>query len=150
KELESLFDEFEGVWPPDRIEAVMNDSIARLRGASTVDTYIPALAGRLTRERLRALGQVEGTIAKGAPEVLFVSLHDMGRAQIAAALMREYGGERVSVHSAGSSGMVVEVDPNVRVAMRELGVDLEGVYSKPLTDEVLSAADVVVTMGRSV
>jgi protein-tyrosine-phosphatase len=150
KELEQLHAEFDGLVPEGRVDAVMASSIELLRSRSRVETYVPALAGRLARERLRALAQTEGTIAKDTPEVLFVSLHDMGRAQIAAALMRELAAGRVEVHSAASGAGLTDVDPNVRVAMSELGIDLEGGYSKPLTDEVLRAADVIVTMGRSV
>lgn len=127
-ELDSLYAEFDEVHPRDRIDRVMADSI----------------------ERLRAAGQREGTIAKHMPEVLFVSGHDMGRAQIAAAVMSKLGGERVSIHSAASARDLGELDPNVKLAIEELGVDLEVAYAKPLTDEVLAGADVIVTMGRSV
>ena len=149
-ELDSLYAEFDEVHPRDRIDRVMEDSIERLRKPEGVDTYLPALARRLARERLRAAGQREGTIAKDMPEVLFVSGHDMGRAQIAAAVMSKLCGERVSVHSAALARDLGELDPNVRLAIEELGVDLEVAYAKPLTEEVLAGADVIVTMGRSV
>jgi protein-tyrosine-phosphatase len=150
KELEQLHAEFDDLYPPERIDEVMASSIELMRSRSRVETYLPALAGRLTRERLHALARTEGRIARDAPEVLFVSLYDMGRAQIAAALMRELCAGRVNVQSAASGREISEVDPNVRVAMAEIGIDLETAYSKPLTDEVLQAADVIVTMGRSV
>jgi arsenate reductase len=147
--LDALHDEFDGVHPPERIEALFNDSVDRLGGDASVESYIPMLAGRLARDRLRALAQTEGTLEKDVPEVLFVGLHDSGRGQMAAALMRVHGGARVSVHSAGS-GPIAEIDPAVREAMNETGIDLADAYSKPLSEEVMSAADVVVTMGRSV
>jgi arsenate reductase len=150
KELEALHSEFGDVFPAERIDGVMQDSIARLRTPSCVETYLPALASRLARERLRAMSQVAGSTAKDVPEVLFVSLYDMGRAQLAAALMRLDAGDRVSVHSAASSPDLADVDANVKVALEEVGVDVDTAYSKPLTEEVLDAADVVVTMGRSV
>jgi arsenate reductase len=56
---------------------------------------------------------------------------------------------RLEVHSAGTGGRRTAVDPGVAEAMREIGIDLEGAYSKRLTPEVLASADVVVTMGRS-
>lgn len=149
-ELDSLYAEFDGVHPRDRVDRVMADSIERLRKPDGVATYLPALARRLARERLRAAGQREGTIAKDTPEVLFVSGHDMGRAQIAAAVMSKLGGDRVSVHSAASAHDLGELDPGVKLAIEELGVDLDVAYAKPLTDEVLEGADVIVTMGRSV
>jgi arsenate reductase (thioredoxin) len=83
------------------------------------------------------------------PEVLFVGLHDSGRGQMAAAIMRSMAADRVGVSSA-ASGHFAEIDPVVRAAMEEIGVDLGDAYSKPLTEELLNAADVVVTMERSV
>ncbi|MBA3331637.1 MAG: arsenate reductase ArsC [Actinobacteria bacterium] len=149
KSLEALGREFEGVHSPEQIEHVLQDSVRQISNEASVEHYVPALAGRLARERLRSLGQTQGTISKDVPEVVFVGLHDTGRGQMAAALMRECGGSRVNVHSAGS-GTLAEIDPAVAQAMEEAGIHLEEAYSKPLTEEVLGAADVVVTMGRSV
>jgi protein-tyrosine-phosphatase len=147
--LQALHAEFDGVHPPERIDALFADSVEQIGGGANVESYIPILAGRLCRDRLRALAQSEGTAAKHVPEVLFVGLHDSGRGQMAAALMRACGGDRVSVHSAGS-GALAEIDRVVREALQEAGIDLGDAYSKPLSEEVMSAADVVVTMGRSV
>ena len=147
--LDRLYAEFDGVHPVERIDEVFANSLGLIGGTAEVESYVPTLAGRLTRERLRALGQSEGTIEKVTPEVLFLGLHDSGRGQMAAALMREYCGDRASVHSAGM-GQIAEIDPVVREAMLEIGIDLVDAYSKPLSDEVLAAVDVVVTMGRSV
>jgi len=68
---------------------------------------------------------------------------------MAAALMRDCAGSRVNVHSAGS-GTLAKIDPTVAQAMEEAGIQLEEAYSKPLTEEVLRATDVVVIMGRKV
>jgi protein-tyrosine-phosphatase len=80
---------------------------------------------------------------------VFVSLTGGGRAQIAAALLAQRVGDAVIVHSAGSD-VSAEIDAGVRAAMDEIGIDLEEAFTKPLTPEVLAAADIVVTMGRSV
>ena len=61
--------------------------------------YVPALAERLARERLKAAAQSAGTLAKDAPVVLFLALHDTGRGQMGASLMQTLAGKRVSVHS---------------------------------------------------
>lgn len=80
------------------------------------------------------------------PEVLFVCVHNAGRSQIAAALTKALGGGRVVVRSAGSAP-AAEIDPNVVRAMAEAGIDLSEEFPKPLTDDAVRSADVVITMG---
>ena len=80
------------------------------------------------------------------PDVLFVCVHNAGRSQMAAALLAHRGGERVRVRSAGSEP-ADDVNPAVVVVMREVGLDLAGETPKPLADEAVREADVVVTMG---
>jgi len=79
-------------------------------------------------------------------EVLFVCVHNAGRSQMAAGLLRRRSEGRIRVRSAGSAP-AGEINPNAVVALEELGVDLGEAFPKPLTDEVVRAADVVVTMG---
>ena len=104
------------------------------------------LAHRFARERLKALGQAEGLLTKEQPELLFVCVQNAGRSQIAAGLVTLRSGGQVGVRSAGSDPAEV-VQPLVAEVMAELGVDLADAFPKPLTDEVVRAADVVVTMG---
>ncbi len=80
------------------------------------------------------------------PEVLVVCVHNAGRSQMAAVLTDSMSGGRVHVRSAGSTP-ASEINPVVVEAMRELGLDLSQEFPKPLTDAVVEAADVVVTMG---
>jgi arsenate reductase len=80
------------------------------------------------------------------PEVLFVCVHNAGRSQMAAGLVKLRSEGRVHVRSAGSAP-ADEINPAVAEAMREIGVDLSEEFPKPLTDEVVRAADVVITMG---
>lgn len=82
----------------------------------------------------------------GVPEVLFVCVHNAGRSQMAAALLDYHGKGRVHVRSAGSAP-AAEINSAVRAAMAELGFDLSREFPKPLTDDAVSAADVVITMG---
>jgi arsenate reductase len=79
-------------------------------------------------------------------EVLFVCVHNAGRSQMAAGLLDKLSGGRVRVRSAGSDP-ADEINPQVRAAMAEVGVDLDKEFPKPLTDEAVRAADAVVTMG---
>jgi arsenate reductase (thioredoxin) len=80
------------------------------------------------------------------PEVLFVCVHNAGRSQMAAGLVKLRSRGRVHVRSAGSAPGA-EINPAVVEAMEELGVDMAEEFPKPLTDEAVRAADVVITMG---
>jgi len=81
-----------------------------------------------------------------APEVLFVCVHNAGRSQMAAALLDHHAQGRVHVRSAGSAP-ADEINPAVAAVMGEWGIDLAKEFPKALTDEVVRAADVVITMG---
>jgi len=108
--------------------------------------YAPVLAHRFARERLKALGQAEGALTKEQPEVLFVCVQNAGRSQMAAGLVKLRSEDRIHVRSAGSRP-ADEINAAVVEAMEELGVDMGEAFPKPLTDEVVRAADVVITMG---
>jgi len=143
-----LAGEFEGIYDRNAIAALVDESAQRL-SANGVTPFVHILAERFARERLRAQAQSAGHLGKTVPDVLFVSLTGGGRAQIGAALLTRHAGDAVVVHSAGSDASST-IDENVRTAMTEIGIDLEDAFTKPLTSEVLDAADIVVTMGRSV
>jgi arsenate reductase (thioredoxin) len=118
-----------------------------LEGLSGVrfDSFVPLLTHRFARERLRALGQVEGKLAKDVPEVLFVCVHNAGRSQMAAALLDRYASGKVHVRSAGST-LAEEINPEVIAAVAELGLELPHEFPKPISDKFLKAAAVVITM----
>jgi len=80
------------------------------------------------------------------PEVLFVCVHNAGRSQMAAGLVKLRSQGRVHVRSAGSDPSE-EINPAAVEVMEEVGVDLSEELPKPLTDEAVKAADVVITMG---
>ena len=142
---EALSEEFAGVFSQETIERYIAESIDML-GDSRINVFVPVLAHRFARERLKALAQTEGLIVKEMPEVLFVCVHNAGRSQMAAGLVRLRSGDRVHVRSAGSDPGE-EINPAVITAMEEIGVDMGEEFPKPLTDEVVRAADVVITMG---
>jgi arsenate reductase (thioredoxin) len=85
-------------------------------------------------------------MAEGRPEVLFVCVQNAGRSQMAAGLVKLRSEGRIQVRSAGSRP-AEEINAAVVEAMEELGVDMGEQFPKPLTDEVVRAADVVITMG---
>ena len=145
KGLENLRDEFAGTFSAETVERFVAESLAALGGARLKD-FVPLFVHRFARERLRALGQVEGTIAKTVPEVLFVCVQNAGRSQMAAALLDHYAEGRVHVRSAGSAP-ADEINSDVVTVMSELGIDVGKEFPKPMTDEVVRAADAVITMG---
>ena len=143
---EALQREFEGVFSRETIARYIAESTDLLGGDARVNVFVPVLVHRFARERLKALGQAEGVIVKEQPEVLFVCVHNAGRSQMAAGLVKLRSQGRVHVRSAGSDP-TDQVNPAVVEAMSELGVDMSEEFPKPLTDEVVKAADVVITMG---
>jgi protein-tyrosine-phosphatase len=140
-----LGDEFSGVFSTETIDRYLQESADQFVDAPIRD-FIPIMAERFARERLRALAQVEGKLTKGAPEVLFVCVHNAGRSQMAAGLLDHHAQGRVHVRSAGSEPADA-INPAVLEVMDEVGVDITKEFPKPLTDEVVRAADVVITMG---
>jgi arsenate reductase (thioredoxin) len=140
-----LAEEFAGVFSQETIARYMAES-QDLLGDASISVYVPVLAHRFTRERLKALAQAEGKITKEQPEVLFVCVHNAGRSQMAAGLVKLRSQGRIHVRSAGSTP-AGEVNPAAVEALEELGVDMSEEFPKPLTDEVVRAADVVITMG---
>ena len=145
KAAEALQEEFSGTFSRETIARFVAESVDLL-GGSKVNVFVPVLAHRFARERLKALGQAEGLLTKELPEVLFVCVQNAGRSQMAAALLTLRSGGLVGVRSAGSDPADV-VNPLAAQAIAELGVDPADAFPKPLTDEVVRAADVVVTMG---
>jgi protein-tyrosine-phosphatase len=145
KAAERLAEEFAGIFSQETIARYMAES-QELLGDAKVNVFVPVLAHRFTRERLKALAQAEGIVSKDVPEVLFVCVHNAGRSQMAAGLVKLRSEGRIHVRSAGSTPGE-EINPNAVVALEELGVDMTEEFPKPLTDEVVRAADVVITMG---
>ena len=143
--IEGLVEEFRGVFSAETIDRYVDESLEQLSGAR-LQNFVPLFVERFSRERLRALAQAEGKIAKEVPEVLFVCVQNAGRSQMAAGLLDKLAEGRVHVRSAGSEP-ADQINPNVRTAMAEADVDLEREFPKPLTDEVVKAADAVITMG---
>ena len=117
----------------------------RLASAQVVDHILlfmhgPPASGRALPPK------AQGAIVSDVPEVLFVCVHNAGRSQMAAALLDHHAKGRVHVRSAGSHP-ADQINPAVTAAMAEWGIDLSREFPKPLTDEFVKAADVVITMG---
>jgi arsenate reductase len=145
--IDALSVEFQGVFSRGTIERFVEESSDQLGDRPvTGPNFLPLLVGRFARERLRALAQAEGRVEKTKPEVLFVCVRNAGRSQMAAALTHRLSEGWIAVRSAGSQPDE-RIDPAVIEVMSELGIDVTEEFPKPLTDEVVRAADVVITMG---
>jgi len=137
---------FTGVFARETVDRYVFESYTALARTATITAHLPVLTGRFATERLTALAQSKGAAAHDVPEILFVCVQNAGRSQMAAGLLALRGGDRVHVRSAGSQP-AASVSDVVVEAMSEIGIDLEQAFPKPLTDDVVRAADVVVTMG---
>lgn len=143
---EHLAIQFHGTFNEETVERVVFESYTALARTAAVKNHLPSLATRFAHDRLIALAQAKGAIPKSVPEVLFVCVHNSGRSQMAAGLVRHLAGGRVHVRSAGSQP-ASGIEPAVALVMAELDIDLTEEFPKPLTDDVVRAADVVITMG---
>ncbi|MDG4834364.1 arsenate reductase ArsC [Solwaraspora sp. WMMD1047] len=95
---------------------------------------------------MQALARVEGHHRDGKPVVLFLCTHNAGRSQMALGFFTHLAGG-AAIGWSGGSEPGAEVNPAAIAVMAERGIDISGEYPKPWTDEVVRAADVVVTMG---
>ncbi|WP_431906361.1 arsenate reductase ArsC [Micromonospora carbonacea] len=138
--------EFDGTYGAETIERFLHASYDQFATAGSVPHHLPLLAERFARQRLRALARVEGHHRDGRPVALFLCTHNAGRSQMALGFFAHLAGERAVAWSGGSEPGV-EVNPAAVAAMAERGVDISGEFPKPWTDEIVRAADIVVTMG---
>lgn len=137
---------FTGVFTAETVERYVVESYAALARSAKVTLHLPAMTARFAADRLTALAQSKGAAPHDVPEVLFVCVQNAGRSQMAAGLLNRRAEGRVHVRSAGSAP-VDAIHSAVVMAMAEVGVDLSAEFPKPLTDDVVRAADVVITMG---
>jgi arsenate reductase (thioredoxin) len=142
---DALVDEFRGIFSRETIQRYIAESVDLL-GERKINVFVPVLAHRFARERLRALAQAEGAVVKEQPEVLFVCVHNAGRSQMAAALLERQAEGRVRVLSAGSEP-ADQLNPAVVEAMSEVGIDISAERPKKLEDAMVRESDVVITMG---
>jgi arsenate reductase len=137
---------YTGIFSAETVDRYVHESYVALYRTATIKTYVPTLTERFAADRLTALAQSRGAVAKPVPEVLFICVHNAGRSQMAAALLDRAAAGRVHVRSAGSIP-ADQINPAVIESMTEVGLDLTAEFPKPLTDDVVRAADVVITMG---
>jgi protein-tyrosine-phosphatase len=142
----NLHHEFEGVFGTETIERFLATSYDQFASQARFPTYLVLFAERFARQRLKALAKVEGKVTDGLPVVLFLCVHNAGRSQMALGWFNHLADGR-AVGWSGGSEPGVEINPSAVKAMAEIGVDITEEFPKPWTDEIVRAADVVVTMG---
>jgi ArsR family transcriptional regulator len=133
---------------------VVRESYAALARRGGSAAHLVPLTERFARQRIADAEKARTAHGAHRPQVLFVCVANAGRSQLAAALMERYAADRVVVRSAGSAPASA-VHATVRGLLDELGdaADTSSAgamprfYPKPLTDDAVRAADVVVTMG---
>jgi protein-tyrosine-phosphatase len=141
-----LVEEFRGVFGEETIELFLATSYDQFADRAKFNHFLPLMAERFARQRLKALALVEGKVIGGVPVVLFLCVHNAGRSQMALGWFNHLAGDRAVAWSGGSEPGL-EVNPSAVKVMAEVGIDITGEFPKPWTEEIVQAADVVVTMG---
>lgn len=126
------------------VATIVRESYTALAKSARVKNHLLSLTERFARQRL---ADITRDRTQGQPQVLFVCVANAGRSQLAAALVNQRSGGAVVARSAGSTP-AAEIHPHVQPLIDELtpGND-EPRFPKPLTDDAVRAADVVITMG---
>ncbi|MFI7537292.1 arsenate reductase ArsC [Streptosporangium sp. NPDC049376] len=140
-----LSEEFTGLFGAETIERFLRTGYDRFAGKAAVAGFLPLLAERFARQRLYALARIEGR-SDGRPIVLFLCVHNAGRSQMALGFFEHLAGGRAVAWSGGSE-FASEINPTAIAVMAEVGIDISKGFPKPWTEEIVQAADVVVTMG---
>lgn len=142
----ALQEEFSGTFSVETIESFLTSSYDQLAAHARFTNFLPLMAERFGRQRLSALARVEGKVADGRPIVLFLCVQNAGRSQMALGWFQHLAGDAAVAWSGGSEPGT-EVNPAAVEAMAEVGIDIAREFPKPWTQEIVQAADVVITMG---
>jgi arsenate reductase len=137
---------YDGAFERDTVQRAVDQARVTLGPVAKVSVFLPILIERFARDQLLAAAQVQGKVATSIPEILFVCVHNAGRSQMAAALAKHLSAGKVHVRSAGSQPDQ-QIHPLTIQALAERGIEVTEAFPKPLTDDVVRAADVIITMG---
>lgn len=138
--------EFTILFDANTIHRFLHESYAQIGTRAPVKLYLPLLAERFARQQLHARAKVEGRVEHAMPVVLFLCTFNAGRSQMALGFFEHYARGRMLAWSGGSepSGALNRA---AVAAMAEVGIDISHEFPKTWTDEIIRAADVIVTMG---
>jgi protein-tyrosine-phosphatase len=138
--------EFTGTFSEETIELFLQTSYDQFADRAKFANFLPLMAERFARQRLTALARVEGKQGDGVPIVLFLCVHNAGRSQMALGWFNHLAKGRALGWSGGSEPGI-EINPAAVEVMFEVGINIRTEFPKPWSDEIVRAADVVVTMG---
>ena len=149
--LSSVSDDLVATFPDlaaDVVLRTVRESYTALSHNAGLRAHLVPTTQRFAEQRLLDIARAGADRAARVPQVLFVCVANAGRSQLAAALLRHHAGDAVLARSAGSAPAGA-VHSTVRHLLADLGVDVdaEEAFPKPLTDDAVRAADVVITMG---
>jgi protein-tyrosine-phosphatase len=128
------------------IQGIVAGAYDKLAAGATTKAFLPLLAERFARQQLQAMLHSQDTSSTKIPAVLFLCVHNAGRSQMALGWFNHLARGRAIAWSGGSEPGT-EINPSAVAAMQEVGIDVTGEFPKPWTDEIVRAADVVITMG---
>jgi arsenate reductase len=128
------------------MESLVENAYEQLASSARMSAFVPLLAERFARQRLQAMLREQDTSPTKTPAVLFLCVHNAGRSQMALGWFTHLAAGRAVAWSGGSEPGS-EINPAAIAAMAEVGIDITGEFPKPWTDEIVRAADVVITMG---
>ncbi|GAA0995147.1 metalloregulator ArsR/SmtB family transcription factor [Subtercola frigoramans] len=142
---------FSGTFSRETVNRYVAESFTLLSTTSQLTSHVASITSTFTVDRLSALAtqttsKYDPGESRRVPEVLFVCVQNAGRSQLAAGILRHLAGDRVHVRTAGSAPASA-MRSVIVTALDEIGVAVGGEFPKPLTDEVVRAADFVITMG---
>jgi protein-tyrosine-phosphatase len=143
---DELAHRYSGTYSRETVRVIVEESYGLLAAHASIPTFLPVLTQKFARQRMEAMAVADGQVLKATPEVLFICVHNAGRSQMAAAWLDHFSAGQVRVRSAGSAP-TREINPTVSQAMAEVGIELTEAFPKPMTDDILRASDVIITMG---
>jgi arsenate reductase (thioredoxin) len=141
-----LHTEFADIFNAETVERFVYSSYDKFATRATVHDYLALLAERFARQRLQAAAKMNGTSTDDKPVVLFVCDHNADRSQMAIGFFTHLA-DSAAVAWSGGSEPHSELNPAAIAVMAERGIDIADEYPKPWTDEILEAAEVIITMG---
>lgn len=139
-----LAQRFAGTVSRQTVERCLFEAYLSLQAGAKIASHLLPLAEHEAADRLAELSR--NPVQHQVPQVLFLCAYNAGRSQIAAAVAENLGRGRLLVQSAGTDP-ADRIDETVVAVLDEIGVWLSQAYPKPVTQQMLADADVIVTMG---
>ena len=118
-----LSGEFDGTFGKETIDRFLHSSYGEFAGRATIPNFLPLLAERFARQRLKALAKIEQPDTNAAPVVLFLCTHNAGRSQMAMGFLQHLAGDGAVAWSGGSQPSST-INPAAVEAMAERGIDI--------------------------